>query len=70
MPSADSDLAELSSLRSQLHELSGRIERLADRYAATPDSALAVELYEAERALVSAGRVLDRALTALTDLAR
>ncbi len=70
MARADSDLAELSSLRSQLEELSSRVAALAERYASTPDSAVAVELYEAERALVSAGRVLDRALTALTELAR
>jgi hypothetical protein len=66
--SSGSDLAELSSVRSQLAELSERVETIATRYHATPDSAVAVDLFEAERALNSAGRVLDRALTALAEL--
>jgi hypothetical protein len=67
--STGSDLAELSSVRFQLSELSKRVEAIAIRYQATPDSAVAVDLFEAERALNSAGRVLDRALTALAELA-
>jgi hypothetical protein len=67
--STGSDLAELSSVRSQLAELSKRVEAIAIRYRETPDSAVAVDLFEAERALNSAGRVLDRALTALAELA-
>jgi hypothetical protein len=67
--STGSDLAELSSVRSQLAELSKRVEAIAIRYQATPDSAVAVDLFEAERGLNSAGRVLDRALTALAELA-
>jgi hypothetical protein len=67
--STGSDLAELSSVRSQLSELSKRVEAIAIRYRETPDSAVAVDLFEAERALNSAGRVLDRALTALAELA-
>jgi hypothetical protein len=67
--STGSDLAELSSVRSQLDELAKRVETIAIRYQGTPDSAVAVDLFETERALVSAGRVLDRALTALAELA-
>lgn len=65
---AGSDLAELSSLRSQLDEMSSRVEAIATRYQETPDSAVAADLFEAERALVSAGRVIDRALAALGEL--
>jgi hypothetical protein len=68
MKSTGSDLAELSSVRSQLGELSKRVETIAIRYQGTPDSAVAVDLFEAERSLNSAGRVLDRALTALAEL--
>ena len=67
--STGSDLAVLSSVRSQLDELAKRVETIAIRYRETPDSAVAVDLFETERALVSAGRVLDRALTALAELA-
>ncbi|MGH8991957.1 MAG: hypothetical protein ACRDYV_06545 [Acidimicrobiia bacterium] len=67
--SRDSDLAELSSLRSQLDELARRVETVALRYDETPDSAVAVELFEAERALRSAGRVIERALGTLGELA-
>lgn len=63
-----SDVAELSSLRSQLDELVDRVTAIASRYQGTPDSAVAVDLFEAERALISAGRVVDRALTALGEI--
>jgi hypothetical protein len=66
--SAESDLAELSTLRSQLDELAGRLEAVALRYQETPDSAVAVELFEAERALRSAGRVIGRAAGTLGEL--
>lgn len=66
----ESDLAELSSLRSQLDELSRRVEVIALRYEETPDSAVASELFEAERALRSAGRIVERALGTLTELTR
>jgi hypothetical protein len=65
---AGSDLAELSSLRSQLDEMAKRVEAIAFRYQETPDSAVAADLFEAERSLVSAGRVIDRALAALGEL--
>ena len=67
--SASSHQAELSSVRSQLEELQGRVETIAFHYQGTPDSAVAAELFEAERALTSAGRTIDRALTALSELA-
>lgn len=65
---AASDLAELSSLRSQLDEMAKRVEAIATRYQETPDSAVAADLFEAERSLVTAGRVIDRALAALDEL--
>ncbi len=68
MSTAESDLAELSSLRAQLEELSRRVEAVALRYEETPDSAVASELFEAERALRSAGRIVERALGTLGEL--
>ncbi|MDQ3943964.1 MAG: hypothetical protein M3357_02170 [Actinomycetota bacterium] len=65
---AESDLAELSSLRAQLDELAGRVEAVALRYEETPDSAVASDLFEAERALRSAGRIIERALGTLGEL--
>ncbi|MGH9040352.1 MAG: hypothetical protein ACRDZ3_08980 [Acidimicrobiia bacterium] len=64
----ESDHAELSSLRSQLDELARRVETVALRYEETPDSAVASELFEAERALRSAGRIVERALGTLGEL--
>jgi hypothetical protein len=63
-----SDLAELSSVRSQLEELTARVTSIAGRYQETPDSAVATDLFEAERQLAAAGRVIERALTALDGL--
>lgn len=67
--SASSHQAELSSVRSQLEELRARVEKIALTYQGTPDSAVAADLFEADRALTSAGRTIDRALTALSELA-
>ena len=67
--SASSHQAELSSVRSQLEELRARVEKIALTYQGTPDSAVAAELFEADRALTTAGRVIDRVLTALSELA-
>jgi hypothetical protein len=64
----ESDLAELSSLRAQLDELSKRVEGVALRYEETPDSAVASDLFEAERSLRSAGRIIDRTLGTLGEL--
>jgi hypothetical protein len=68
--SASSDLAELSTLRSQLEDLARRVEAVADRYEDTADSQVASDLYAAERTLVSARRAVDKAIGALGDLAR
>jgi len=60
------DLAELSSLRAQLTDLTARVVAVAERYDDTPDSAVAVDLFGAERLLLGAGRALERALSHLT----
>ena len=57
-----SEHAELSTLRSQLEELTQRVTTVAERYGTTPDSALAADLFSAERALVAARRSLDKAI--------
>jgi hypothetical protein len=67
---ASSDLAELSTVRSQLEELARRVEAVADRYEDTPDSQIASDLYAAERTLINARRSVDKAIAALDDLAR
>ena len=59
--STDSDVAMLSSISSQLEDLGARITEMGERYGVTPDSALANELFGAERALIGARRALDRA---------
>ena len=58
---ASSDFAELSSLKAQLDELTARVVAVGDRYRDTDDTAIAAELDQAERALLGAGRSLDRA---------
>jgi hypothetical protein len=58
---AASDLALLSSIRSQIDELQLRVTTIADQYASTPDSQIASELFSAERALRTVGRTIDRA---------
>jgi hypothetical protein len=65
-----SDLAELTTLRSQLEDLARRVEAVAERYDDTPDSQIASDLFAAERLLISARRSLDKATSALDDLAR
>jgi hypothetical protein len=67
---ASSDLAELSTVRSQLEELARRVVAVADRYEDTPDSQIASDLYAAERTLLNARRSVDKAIAALDDLAR
>lgn len=64
---SSSDRAELSTLRSQLEELTERAVAVAARYGDTPDSAVAADLYAAERSLFAARRALNRALASLTD---
>jgi hypothetical protein len=64
--SASSDLAELSTLRAQVDELTARVLVVAERYDDSSDSAIATELFAAERSLVSAKRTLDRAIAYLS----
>lgn len=59
--SASSDFAELSSLSSQLDELTSRVVAVGDRYRETDDSAISAEIDQAERALLGASRSLARA---------
>jgi hypothetical protein len=67
---ASSDLAELSTLRSQLEDLVRRVVAVADRYEDTPDSQIATDLFAAERMLVNARRSADKAIATLEDLGR
>ena len=57
---ASSDLAELSTVRSQLEELARRVEDVADRYEDTADSQIASDLYTAERTLRSMRSLVSR----------
>jgi hypothetical protein len=63
--STSSDIAELSTVRTQVEDLTERTLEVAQRYDDTSDSAVTTELFAAERALVSASRALDRALALL-----
>ena len=56
-----SDSAVLSSIVSQIEELTRRVTALAETYGSTPDSAIASEMFAAERALITARRALERA---------
>jgi hypothetical protein len=58
--STASDLATISSIVTQVDELTRRVTDLAERYGETPDSAVASELFTTERALTTARRSLDR----------
>ena len=60
-PTQDSDRAELSTLRAQVDELTRRVLSGASHYDDTPDSAVAADLFAAERSLLAARRQLDRA---------
>ena len=64
--SMTSDAAELSSLRSQLEELTRRVVGVSDTYRESDDSAIAGELDHAERSLLGAARSIDRAIDRLT----
>ena len=63
--STQGDLATLSSIVAQVDDLGRRITEMAERYGETPDSAVATELFATERALASARRTLDRAMSLL-----
>ena len=60
-PTSDSDRAELSTLRAQVDEITRRVLAVATHYDDTPDSAVAADLFAAERSLSAARRQLDRA---------
>jgi hypothetical protein len=65
---ATSDLAELSTLGSQIDDLTARVLAVAESYEGTPNAAIATELYAVERALITARRTLDRATESLGNL--
>lgn len=62
---SSSDAAVLSSLCSQVDDLVARVLAVAQPYAETPDSAVAADLYAAERSLIAAARSLTRAAASL-----
>jgi hypothetical protein len=66
--SVQSDLAELSSLRAQVDEVTRRVIGIADGYRDTDDSAVTGELDQTERSLTSAGRAIERAAAVLASL--
>jgi hypothetical protein len=59
--SSESDHAELSSLLSQLEELTARLVAVADRYRGGEGSAVVVDLDSAERSQIAARRAVTRA---------
>ena len=61
MPVPASEVALLSSIVSQIEDLTHRVTELAETYGQTPDSSIASEMFAAERALVTARRALERA---------
>jgi hypothetical protein len=58
----ESDRAELATLRAQVDELVTRVLAVAKSYDDAADSAVADDLFAAERSLVNARRLLDRAI--------
>ncbi|MCJ7673458.1 MAG: hypothetical protein MUP67_15655 [Acidimicrobiia bacterium] len=61
------DQAELLTLRTQVEDLTTRVTAIATKYGRTPDSAVAADLYAAERSLVTTRRSLDRARNHLAE---
>jgi hypothetical protein len=59
---AGSDRAELATLRAQIDEVVTRVTAVATSYDDASDSAVADDLYAAERSLVTAWRLVDRAI--------
>jgi hypothetical protein len=60
------DGATLSSIASSLEELTRRITGIAERYQDTDLEDVALSLYEAERALGTARRRIDKATSTLS----
>ena len=59
---AGSDRAELATLRAQIDELVTRVTAVAQSYDDAADSAIADDLFAAERSLITARRLVDRAI--------
>ena len=66
--SVASDLAELSTLGTQVDDLTARVLAVAESYDGTPNATIATELYAVERALITARRTLDRASESIGNL--
>ena len=60
----DSDLAELSSMATQIDELVDRIVEVAQKHRGGERDDIAVRLFEVERSLHGAGRNLQSAVRA------
>lgn len=58
------DIAELSTVSTQIDELVARITEVAERYRGTDEDAVAVRLFEVERSLMGASRSLRSAVRA------
>lgn len=58
----NSDIAELSTVATQIDDLVARITEVAERYHGTDEDAVAIRLFEVERSLQMAGRNLQSAL--------
>ena len=63
--STASNSAELSSLSSQIDDLTGRLVAIGDLYRVIEGSLVAAEIDTAERGLMAARRAIDRARQAL-----
>jgi hypothetical protein len=61
----ESDRAQLSALATSLDELTRRIAEVAGRHRATPREDVAQGLDEVERALVTAGRRLEKVMRSM-----
>ncbi len=59
------DRSELSSLATQVDELTKRVAAAGERLDGDPTEEVAASLFEVERALRTAGRALDRAVRQL-----
>lgn len=60
----NSDMAELSTVATQIEDLVSRISEVAERYHGGDEDAVAVRLFEVERSLMSASRNLRSAMRA------
>lgn len=58
----NSEMAELSTVATQIDELIARVTEVAEQYHGTDDDAAAVRLFEVERSLMGAARSLRSAM--------